>query len=165
MLRTVSLMSAAAMALAGCMADTPQTATARAQTALVSVPQAVAHFDAICGATKPGFAAAPARMAARGFTRKGADGFTFHASQQVGMKIETGKSGRKACIMRATVAGPAVPEDALKAQLGTMRATASPGIFAFDGRGRGKVIYGPPYFDRKRPKEKYTFELGYFPGL
>lgn len=96
----------------------------------VSAARAVAIFDQTCMATRPLFAGAETRAAS-----------VIAPTEAVSLKVSTLTDGAQLCALRVRS-----PEstDALRPRLGALREDGrAPGLFAFEGRGRGPVSYLP----------------------
>ena len=107
------LMAIAALALAGCDAPqgpvvaAPQTdgvaASPSQQTSPspVDVSRALTLFDNICGASLPGFATAPQRLAANGITVPSPTGTAtvYSATEDVSFQVQDGPGAGRTCSM------------------------------------------------------------------
>jgi hypothetical protein len=99
----------ATLAVSGC--DVPQSPVAKVVvitrqvepvgSSPVDLNRAVALFDAVCGATLPGFANAPARMAANGITVASSQGTAsvYSATEDVSFQIQDGPGQGRTCSM------------------------------------------------------------------
>ena len=70
-------------------------------TASISTTRALVLFDAVCGASLPSFATAPARMAANGVTvpSPSGTGTVFGATEDVSFQIQDGPGAGRTCSM------------------------------------------------------------------
>lgn len=148
------------VALGGCVeSGAPDTG----RTALASTQSAAAAFEAICLASKPSFASAPALMQARGFAASAdRNGYVWHGEERLAVKVSNLSNGTPSCVIRAEVPQGDAPAVSLSARYGAMREAPVGGLFYFEGK-RGKVFYGPPYTLPGRATQ--SFEIGIIPGI
>lgn len=109
-MRRAMLVVITGLGLTGCVAPVPLPATAPVDNAIVapfgsqmpvSVIRAIALFDAVCGATLPGFSDAPRQLVANGITIPSPEGTAtqFSATEDVSFQIQDGPGKGRTCSM------------------------------------------------------------------
>lgn len=100
-----------ALALTGCtvpvnppavgVAESAQVSSQTVGIAPISAVRALALFDAVCGASLPGFAQAPALMTANGITVPSPSGTAtvYSATQDVSFQVQDGPGAGRTCSM------------------------------------------------------------------
>lgn len=93
----------ACAALAACAPDTSTPASSAPSDlgAAVSAARAKTLFDAVCGASLPNFASAPARMSANGITRSSpiGSGLRYGATEDISFSVQDGPGFGNTCSM------------------------------------------------------------------